>query len=162
MCPSTGFCVRAAQPFLAAQLSSNCCTLNLNSWSRGSGRVAHSMSLVTPNTNTLNVNNEVTHGTARHGTEHGNGNGNGVTVIVLPVLPCPVLPHRVLSSSRVETTGTGRGRRTDPTRPGCAASPLLTFDTVTAFSDLFHVDMRRCHDNQRQPAPASAPCTCSP
>lgn len=29
---------------------------------------------------------------------------------------------------------------------------------MTAFSDLFHVDMRRCHDNQRQPAP----CTCTP
>lgn len=50
----------------------------------GSAWVAHSMSLVTPNTNTLNVNNEVTHGTARHGSGSDSGNGH-----CPPCCPCP-------------------------------------------------------------------------
>lgn len=105
----------------------------------GSGRVAHSMSLVTPNTNTLNVNNEVTHGTATA----------TVTVIVLPV----ALPHRRLPAA-VQTTEQAVGWGRDPVRADatrlCRVASALTFDTVTAFSDLFHVDMRRCPDNQRQ------------
>lgn len=158
--PVYGFlCVRVAQPFFGGSTLEQLLHTQPQQLVAGirSGRVAHSMSLVTPNTNTLNVNNEVTHGTAAYGTEHGNGCGSGVTVIVLPLLPCPALPCHELRQ-QAPAPAPAQGRRTDPTRPGCAASPLLTFDTVTAFSDLFHVDMRRCHDNQRQPAP----CTCSP
>jgi len=89
------------------------------------------MSLVTPNTNTLNVNNEV--------TQHGNGNGNRS-------LSCLLATHTHTHSHSLERETTAEGPYSlYPVL--CLSLSLflsrLTFDTVTAFSDLFHVDMRR-------------------
>lgn len=98
---------------------------------RARRQVAHSMSLVTPNTNTLNVNNEVTQRRQRS------------LSCRLPL--CPELPIDVAASC-------GKWRRMESRRDN-SRSTRLTFDTVTAFSDLFHVDMRRCHDRGSTSAP---------
>lgn len=88
-------CARRSQPFFGGSTLEQLLHTPTSTVGRGdqsgSARVAHSMSLVTPNTNTLNVNNEVTHGTARHRARQQQWSNGHCT-------PCPVLP--CLSSTR--------------------------------------------------------------